>query len=79
MGKFVLMQLCELKYRASMTADPIWEKRYKIAIQYMLRDPVNIGEIDRILGGGVVEVVKERAVKEEPKTAETWRDRKGYL
>lgn len=68
------MQLCELKYRASMSIDPIWEKRYRSALQYDLRDPVNLDEVDRILNCGVVEtpVVAEAVVEIKQ---ETWRDR----
>ena len=74
----MLMQLCELKYRASMKADPVWERRYRCALQYMLRDPVNIDEIDRILGSSKgftdCSLSKEVPVIEYPKQ-ETWRDR----
>jgi hypothetical protein len=84
------MQLAELKYRADMSADPIWEKRYRIALQYDLPNPVNLDDVNRIMGGNqffhkpaepVLPSVWKVEGSDRPGKAdtETWRDRKPLL
>lgn len=74
----MLMQLCELKYRSMTDPELIWEKRYRAALQYDLRDSVNLDEIDRILGLEAIEtpVLMEVTVETQH---ETWRDRRPLL
>jgi hypothetical protein len=78
----VLMQLNELKYRAKTDPDPIWSERYSVALQYQLKDPVDIDEIDKIMAslarGAAMNPPRVPAAKVEPKQ-ETWRDRSPLL
>jgi len=73
----MLMQLKELKYRADMSVDPTWERRYRAALRYDLRDPVDLDLVDRILGGEVVQTALGmiRPEQEVDPKVETWRDR----